>query len=119
MDMPIKALPRRAQLRAGAYSCASCGRPLPKRPDHQPRFCGACRKSAFRARPSAARYDGQGPARNDVIRAELIGSDTAIALGHAVKAYAPVLELCRELVAAGQDPTTRLEAYRGPILLSL
>ena len=50
------------------------------------------------------------------IRAELIGSDTCIALGITVTAYTPVLELCRRLIAAGHDPTTRLEAYRGPTL---
>jgi hypothetical protein len=50
------------------------------------------------------------------IRAELVDSDTAIAAGISVTAYAPVLELCRRLIAAGHDPTARLEAYRGPIL---
>ena len=51
-----------------------------------------------------------------VIRAELIGSDTATALGNKVRAYAPVLALCRKLVAAGHDPATPLAAYRGNVL---
>lgn len=29
---------------------------------------------------------------------------------------APVLELCRALVAAGHDPASRLDAYRGDVL---
>jgi hypothetical protein len=50
------------------------------------------------------------------VRAEIIGSDTATALGISVKAYAPVLELCRALISAGIDPSAPLEAYRGAIL---
>jgi hypothetical protein len=45
-------------------------------------------------------------------RAELVGSDTATALGISVMAHTPVLQLCRVLVANGHDPTTSLEAYR-------
>jgi hypothetical protein len=53
------------------------------------------------------------------IRAELIGSDTCTALGIAVRAGAPVLAMCRRLVAAGHDPATPLVAARGatPCLL--
>lgn len=50
------------------------------------------------------------------IRAELLGSNAAIALGAHVEAYAPILELCRRLVARGIDPVTPLEAWRGPTL---
>jgi hypothetical protein len=51
---------------------------------------------------------------NTAIRAEIIGDDTAVALGGTrVRAYAPVLALCRALVAAGHDPALVLEAYRG------
>jgi hypothetical protein len=49
------------------------------------------------------------------IRAELFGSDTCTALGVAARANAPVLLLCRMLVAAGHDPGTPLEAYRGDV----
>jgi hypothetical protein len=47
------------------------------------------------------------------IRARLIGSDRCEVEGHTVRAYAPVLAMCRELVAAGYDPATPLDAYRG------
>jgi len=33
-----------------------------------------------------------------------------------VTTSAPVLELCRALVAAGHDPASRLDAYRGDVL---
>jgi hypothetical protein len=51
-----------------------------------------------------------------VVRAALIGSTTATALGIAVEANTPVLVLCRYLLAAGHDPATRLDAYRGKVL---
>jgi hypothetical protein len=50
------------------------------------------------------------------IRAELIGSDTITALGFNARGSAPVLALCRELIAAGIDPATSLEAWRGNVL---
>ena len=50
------------------------------------------------------------------IPATLIGSDRCEREGYTVRAYAPVLAMCRELVAAGYDPATPLEAYRGDIL---
>jgi hypothetical protein len=53
------------------------------------------------------------PASPNFIHAELIGSCTAIAAGVVAVAYAPVLELCRQLVARGFDPATPLTAYRG------
>jgi hypothetical protein len=54
--------------------------------------------------------------RQAVIRAELSGSDMCSALGIAVRAYAPVLELCRQLVADGQNPHAPLHAYRLDVL---
>ena len=54
--------------------------------------------------------------RQAAIRAELSGSNICSALGIAIRAYAPVLELCRQLVAAGQNPTTPLHAYRLGVL---
>jgi hypothetical protein len=51
-----------------------------------------------------------------VIRAELIRGDTCTALGIVAEANTPVLQLCRKLIAAGHDPATRLEAYRGDVL---
>jgi hypothetical protein len=50
------------------------------------------------------------------IRAELVGSDTATALGITARCSPPVLMLCRLLIEAGYDPSARLEAYRGNIL---
>jgi len=50
------------------------------------------------------------------IRAELIGSNRCAALGITVSATAPVLALCRQLIAAGHDPGLPLEAWCGPIL---
>ena len=50
------------------------------------------------------------------IRADLIGSDTCIALGLAINSSSPVLALCRALVESGHDPAIALEAYRGDVL---
>jgi hypothetical protein len=46
------------------------------------------------------------------IRAELSRSDRCAAAGLSVRARAPVLALCRALIAAGHDPRTPLEAWR-------
>jgi hypothetical protein len=53
----------------------------------------------------------QGP-----IWAELIGLDRCEAEGFIARGHAPVLELCRELVAAGFSPASPLEAWRGNTL---
>jgi hypothetical protein len=61
----------------------------------------------------------QAPRKSDIppaIRAEPTGSDTATAAGITTTTYAPALELCPRLVAAGHDPATPLKAYRGHIL---
>jgi hypothetical protein len=55
-------------------------------------------------------------APRETARAEIVGADTASALGLTVKAYTPVLDLCRKLIAAGQDPERPLHAYRGDVL---
>jgi hypothetical protein len=52
----------------------------------------------------------------DLIRAELIGTDICTASGITVEANTPVLQLCRKLITAGHNPATRLEAYRGNVL---
>jgi hypothetical protein len=52
----------------------------------------------------------------DLIVAQLIRSDACTALGISVRGVAPVLELCRQLIAAGHDPATPLHAYRGDVL---
>jgi hypothetical protein len=48
--------------------------------------------------------------------AELIGSHRCAALGITVSATAPVLALCRQLIADGYDPGLPLEIWRGPVL---
>lgn len=50
------------------------------------------------------------------VSAEITGDDTCTALGMTVRAAAPVLTMCRKLLAAGYDPTLRLECYRGHVL---
>jgi hypothetical protein len=50
------------------------------------------------------------------IRAEIVGDDTCSALGTKVRAYTPILALCRALVAAGHDQRRPLHAYRGDVL---
>jgi hypothetical protein len=51
-----------------------------------------------------------------VLRAELIGSDTATACNLTVRSPAPVLELSRKLVEVGLAPTPPLYAYRAEML---
>jgi hypothetical protein len=50
------------------------------------------------------------------IRAEIVGSDSCSALGIEARASAPVLALCRNLLAAGLDPDAAVEAYRAGTL---
>lgn len=51
-----------------------------------------------------------------LVRAEIIGDDTAVALGISVRSSSPVLAICRELIAAGHHPATPLQAWRGSTL---
>lgn len=56
-----------------------------------------------------------------MIRAELFRragarEHTAAALGVEATCEAPVLALCRKLVAAGHDPAESVEAWRGEVL---
>jgi len=51
-----------------------------------------------------------------VIRAEFKGSNCCEALGSTAHGRAPVLDLCRALVAAGHDPRRSLHAYREDVL---
>ena len=54
--------------------------------------------------------------RQAAIHAELAWSDTATARGIVARSSAPVLSLCRQLVEAGHDPRSPLEAWRGGTL---
>jgi hypothetical protein len=56
------------------------------------------------------------PTHSPVVSAELIGSDTASAMGLTVRAAAPMLMLCRKLIEASIDPGRPLIAYRGNLL---
>jgi hypothetical protein len=55
-------------------------------------------------------------ANQSPIRADLVGSNTCSAAGIVATGNAPVLSLCRRLIAAGHPPGSRLEAYRGNTL---
>jgi hypothetical protein len=50
------------------------------------------------------------------IRADIIAADQCETVGHKVRAAAPVLALCRELVEAGHDPACQLHVYRNDVL---
>jgi hypothetical protein len=50
------------------------------------------------------------------IRAQITDSDHCEADGITVRAAAPVLAMCRKLLAAGYDPDRPLHAYRGDVL---
>jgi hypothetical protein len=50
------------------------------------------------------------------LRAELSGSTICSAAGQVAIGHTPVLALCRDLIEAGHDPATPLEAWRGNTL---
>jgi hypothetical protein len=47
---------------------------------------------------------------------ELVGSDTCTCAGMTAVGNAPVLAMCRQLLAAGMDPDQAMEVYRGAVL---
>jgi hypothetical protein len=51
-----------------------------------------------------------------VVRAEIVGDDSASAEGITVRGAAPVLALCRKLIEVGVDPDRPLLAFRGTTL---
>ena len=53
---------------------------------------------------------------DSVITAALIGADTAQAGDISRRGKWPVFALCRALLAAGADPSSKLECYRGDVL---
>jgi hypothetical protein len=61
------------------------------------------------------KYHARAAARNP-FRAELDGSTVCTACDIQVRGTAPVLTLCRQLLAAGLDPDHALEVYRGATL---
>lgn len=50
------------------------------------------------------------------ILAELFGSNVCTAAGLTSRGATPILNLCRRLVAAGHDPNSPVECYRGDVL---
>jgi hypothetical protein len=56
------------------------------------------------------------PFCSNAIAAELRGDDVCVAFGVVARSSTPVLNLCRQLVAAGHDPTQPLEAWRDDTL---
>jgi hypothetical protein len=50
------------------------------------------------------------------LHAELAWSDTCICAGITVRTYAPVLAMCRQLLAAGLDPDQAMEVWRAGTL---
>jgi hypothetical protein len=52
----------------------------------------------------------------DPIRAELFGSNTCTAGNLTAHGHAPVLVLCRQLIAAGLEPDRAMEVFRGATL---
>jgi len=60
-------------------------------------------------------YTKAGAACNSIV-AHLNGSNTCTCAGIIARGAAPVLALCRELLAAGLDPDTAMEVYRAGTL---
>jgi hypothetical protein len=72
----------------------------------------SCDNDARLRSPLAERDDGRAP----TIIATLIGNDTAQAGDIVVRSRSPVFALCRALLAAGADPNSKLECFRGSVL---
>jgi hypothetical protein len=64
----------------------------------------------------ATATDSRPHTKLQLVRADLVGADTAVAAGITATGHAPLLTLCRRLVEAGHNPSTPLEAYRGTTL---
>ena len=56
------------------------------------------------------------PSTKVALRADLRGGDTCAAAGLVATGSAPVLTLCRELIATGVDPDLPLHVYRADVL---
>jgi hypothetical protein len=70
------------------------------------------RQKEFRQMSSYTKAD----APCNTVRADLIGSDTCSGGGITATSAAPVLALCRTLLAAGLDPDAAMEVYRAGTL---
>jgi hypothetical protein len=56
------------------------------------------------------------PYPDTIIIAQLIGDDTAKAGDIVARSRSPVFALCRALLAAGANPNSKLECFRGSVL---
>ena len=74
--------------------------------------------SAPQSRKSKFRIGGRDEPRSAgaVIIAQLIGSDMAQAGDIVARSRSPVFALCRALLAAGANPNSKLECFRGSVL---
>jgi hypothetical protein len=54
--------------------------------------------------------------RNAPLRGSLVGADRCAIPGFTATSATPILALCRTLLAAGFDPATPMECYRGNTL---
>jgi hypothetical protein len=70
----------------------------------------------FKASPPEIQARVDPAIEHAIVRAEIVGSDYCSALGIEARTSAPVLALCRELLAAGLDPDAAVEAYRAGTL---
>jgi hypothetical protein len=82
---------------------------LPHRLEERNRLRSSVARNIKRTRKRSA-------AAISAVRAELIGTNRATALGIKAHNPSPVVALCRTLVEAGHDPATPLLAYRGNTL---
>jgi hypothetical protein len=53
---------------------------------------------------------------SEIIRAEIIGTNIAIACDITSNGRTPILRLCRALLKAGHNPASPLHCYRGMVL---
>jgi hypothetical protein len=95
--------------------------PPERPPDAESRSPGAvaalgASKSDRLGRQVVAEINRQKQLSQAPICATLIGSNRCEAEGLSARGYAPVLELCRKLVAAGFNTACPLEAWRGETL---
>jgi hypothetical protein len=67
-------------------------------------------------RTITSKYCGLSIHGRHLVYSDLCGDDVASALNIKIRSPAPVLDLCRALVAAGVDPATELHCYRGETL---
>jgi hypothetical protein len=81
-----------------------------------PRENNALSKSAGKNASLKQKRNFEPSPHRAVIIAQLISDDTAQAGEIVVRSRSPVFALCRALLAAGADPNSKLECFRGSVL---